>query len=224
MTTAPPTTTTPTTTTPTTTPTTTEAPITCPQDYELNPFSMTCFRVLTTPANWDNAKAACEGAGEFLAVFDTVDSIEWFKFLRHTNSGKSFLLSWRSCGKFDCQWINWSRVHVYACQAFSYWLAFCLVTCAHDISLFHFVSVWQDAGNVWIGARLVSGAWTWFGRIEDVVTVGDWETQKPSGGSECVQVYDNNRGFALNSLRENYKWDNEGCSSTNSYICERIPK
>ena len=38
--------------------------------------------------DWDAASAACVASGETLAVFDTVDNIEWFKNLRATNESK----------------------------------------------------------------------------------------------------------------------------------------
>jgi len=36
---------------------------------------------------WDDAKAYCEGNGDRLAVFDSLESISWAKHMRKTHSG-----------------------------------------------------------------------------------------------------------------------------------------
>ena len=70
----------------------------CPQGYEENPYSGTCFRrVEGDLVSWDAASAACKAGGETLAVFDTVDSIEWFKNLRHTVQGRKLNLCCLLC-------------------------------------------------------------------------------------------------------------------------------
>lgn len=60
----------------------------CPPEYVLNPFSQTCLRIVTEKENWEGAAGVCDEDDEYLAVFDTVESIEWFKNLRHTNQSK----------------------------------------------------------------------------------------------------------------------------------------
>jgi len=37
--------------------------------------------------NWDDAKAACQSAGDRLAVFDSLESISWVKHMRKTHQG-----------------------------------------------------------------------------------------------------------------------------------------
>jgi len=48
---------------------------------------MSCFNISTQRKNWDNAKAACQSAGERLAVFDSLESISWVKHMRKTRQG-----------------------------------------------------------------------------------------------------------------------------------------
>jgi len=37
--------------------------------------------------NWDDTKAACQSAGDRLAVFDSLESISWAKHMRKTHQG-----------------------------------------------------------------------------------------------------------------------------------------
>lgn len=59
----------------------------CTEDYEYNPFSNTCFRIITIQKVWENAKEFCEADGEYLATFHSLESFSWFLNLRKTNPG-----------------------------------------------------------------------------------------------------------------------------------------
>lgn len=59
---------------------------TCPGGYDLNPFSQTCYRLVKIAKNWSQADRYCRTSGEYLATFDTLESIAWFKMLRHTDA------------------------------------------------------------------------------------------------------------------------------------------
>jgi len=39
---------------------------------------------------WDDAKAYCEGNGDRLAVFDSLESISWARHMRKTHSGSNY--------------------------------------------------------------------------------------------------------------------------------------
>lgn len=57
--------------------------MTCSLGYFLNPVSSTCIRVVSDPSSWVAAKTDCEASGEHLAVFDTLESVQWLNdFLR----------------------------------------------------------------------------------------------------------------------------------------------
>lgn len=63
----------------------------CSGDYVLNPISNTCIRLVQKYLTYAEAKADCEAAGEYLAVFPTVDSVQWLlKFMNDpkTPSGR----------------------------------------------------------------------------------------------------------------------------------------
>ena len=66
------------------------AGIACPAGYAYNPFACSCLRIIRERKTWDEAKAYCEAAGEYLAVLDSVESINWYKNLRMTNPGMCF--------------------------------------------------------------------------------------------------------------------------------------
>lgn len=60
---------------------------TCGLNYILNPVSNTCLRVVAKDMNWDDAKVNCESAGENLAVFERLDSVQWvISFLRNSTT------------------------------------------------------------------------------------------------------------------------------------------
>lgn len=61
----------------------------CPLGYELNPFTCTCYGLVSHLKNWHEAKAYCERTPNYkLAVLDSVETILWFKNLRMTKKGK----------------------------------------------------------------------------------------------------------------------------------------
>ncbi|XP_067949847.1 uncharacterized protein [Watersipora subatra] len=53
--------------------------LTCPAPYTYNPISETCFRLIETALNWDNADAYCRANGEYLATFTTTEASEWLR-------------------------------------------------------------------------------------------------------------------------------------------------
>ena len=59
----------------------------CPDSYEYNPFSNTCYRIVKLLRSWQNAKSYCEDAGEYLATFGSLESAFWFVTLRQSNPG-----------------------------------------------------------------------------------------------------------------------------------------
>lgn len=66
----------------------------CPSGYEFNPFSNTCFKLVTgAKKSWDDAEADCQASGGDLAVFDTVESIQWLRNLRLTNTSQLTYIS-----------------------------------------------------------------------------------------------------------------------------------
>lgn len=60
----------------------------CPNGYLKNPFERTCLRVINEQLSWDEAKAKCEETpGQYLAVLDGVDALNWFEHIRRTEPG-----------------------------------------------------------------------------------------------------------------------------------------
>lgn len=54
-------------------------PSTCSTNYTLNPFSGTCYTVISdVKQNWNDSKAFCERYGDQLATFPTIESAQWF--------------------------------------------------------------------------------------------------------------------------------------------------
>jgi len=62
--------------------------VSCPSGYIYNPHSSTCYKIVTLSKKWDDAKAYCEGNGDRLAVFDSLESISWARQMRKNHSGK----------------------------------------------------------------------------------------------------------------------------------------
>ena len=63
------------------------AAVECPDGYVRNPISNTCLKLYKTNKNWNAARDHCEGMGQTLATFETLESANWFVHLRKTNSG-----------------------------------------------------------------------------------------------------------------------------------------
>ena len=63
------------------------AAVECPDGYVRNPISNTCLKLHKTYKNWNAARDHCEGLGQTLATFETLESANWFVHLRKTNSG-----------------------------------------------------------------------------------------------------------------------------------------
>ena len=49
----------------------------CSSGYKLNPVTRTCIRLVQESVTWHTAKARCEAGGEYLAVFPTLESVQW---------------------------------------------------------------------------------------------------------------------------------------------------
>lgn len=62
--------------------------IACEAGSTLNPYTNTCLRPVTDKKTWDDAKAFCEAAGEYLAVLEDVNSVNWFEHIRRTQAGR----------------------------------------------------------------------------------------------------------------------------------------
>ncbi|KAF6035512.1 hypothetical protein EB796_006181 [Bugula neritina] len=60
--------------------------VSCPSGYIYNPHSSTCYKIVTLSKKWDDAKAYCEGNGDRLAVFDSLESISWARQMRKNHS------------------------------------------------------------------------------------------------------------------------------------------
>ena len=54
----------------------------------MNPYTGNCFRFVSTPLSWSEARASCEAADEHLATFDTIEAAAWFRHQQLTG-GKS---------------------------------------------------------------------------------------------------------------------------------------
>ncbi|XP_067941321.1 C-type lectin domain family 17, member A-like [Watersipora subatra] len=78
--------------------------IACPTGYAYNPFACSCLRIIRERKTWDEAKAYCEGAGEYLAVLDSVESINWYKNLRMTDPDWRSSWAWIGGKKTGGKW------------------------------------------------------------------------------------------------------------------------
>jgi len=67
--------------------------LSCPDGYLYNPHSRSCFKIIAEKKGWDDAKAACQSAGDRLAVLDSLESISWAKHMRKTHTGCVSLFS-----------------------------------------------------------------------------------------------------------------------------------
>ncbi|XP_067947370.1 C-type lectin Cal-like [Watersipora subatra] len=82
-----------------------EVPISCPNSYVRNPYSNTCIGLISQSKSWEDAKNYCENRGEYLATFETLESIFWFVNLRKTHSGWSFDSEvWMGAQKINDVW------------------------------------------------------------------------------------------------------------------------
>lgn len=54
---------------------------------------MTCLRLVTQKMDWPTAKSTCESAGEYMAVFGTLESVQWlvgYMNNNNTSAGKQW--------------------------------------------------------------------------------------------------------------------------------------
>ncbi|XP_067942626.1 C-type lectin lectoxin-Phi1-like isoform X1 [Watersipora subatra] len=77
---------------------------TCPPGYAYNPFACSCLRIVRQSKTWYEAKAFCEAAGEYLAVLDCVESINWYKNLRMTDPDWKSSWAWIGGRKTGGKW------------------------------------------------------------------------------------------------------------------------
>ena len=66
---------------------------TCPGNYSYNPYSNTCLRAVDKRLSWQQAKEYCEHDGEYLATFETLESVYWLvNHRRREDTGNSIKL------------------------------------------------------------------------------------------------------------------------------------
>ena len=54
----------------------------CTDPYIYNPHSDTCFRLIDSNKNWNDAKNYCESQGEYLVTFSTAAASQWLRAKR----------------------------------------------------------------------------------------------------------------------------------------------
>ena len=90
------------------------ADLTCPSGYRLNPYTGNCFRFVSSPLSWSDARASCEAADEHLATFDTIEAAAWFRHQQLTG-GKTHctVLLWRLFQSGNCIWVSLNWMYMY---------------------------------------------------------------------------------------------------------------